>query len=168
MRPSFDLFLLYIGREGAVKISDFGTSREWCDRSTQMSFAGTVAWMAPEMIRNEPCNEKVDVWSYGVVLWELLTREPPYKDADSTQIIYGVGNDSLRLPIPSACPEGFKLLIAQCWSSKPHNRPSFKLVLGHLEIASVELLQQQSEEAYIKAQRTWRSEVRDKMAESSR
>lgn len=46
-----------------VKISDFGTSREWNEKSTKMSFAGTVAWMAPEVIRNEMCSEKVDIWS---------------------------------------------------------------------------------------------------------
>jgi serine/threonine protein kinase len=45
-----------------VKISDFGTSREWNEISTKMTFAGTVAWMAPEIIRNEPCSEKVDIW----------------------------------------------------------------------------------------------------------
>lgn len=45
-----------------LKISDFGTSKQWNERSTRMSFAGTVAWMAPEIIRNEPCSEKVDVW----------------------------------------------------------------------------------------------------------
>lgn len=43
-----------------------------------MSFVGTVGWMAPEMIRHEPCSEKVDVWSYGVLLWELLMQERPY------------------------------------------------------------------------------------------
>lgn len=51
-----------IGRQEMVKISDFGTSREWNEISTKMSFAGTVAWMAPEIIRNEPCSEKVDIW----------------------------------------------------------------------------------------------------------
>ncbi|NWH74494.1 M3K13 kinase, partial [Psilopogon haemacephalus] len=61
----------------AVKISDFGTSKELSDKSTKMSFAGTVAWMAPEVIRNEPVSEKVDIWSFGVVLWELLTGEIP-------------------------------------------------------------------------------------------
>ena len=45
-----------------LKISDFGTSRALGDKSTRMTFAGTVAWMAPEMIREEPCSEKVDVW----------------------------------------------------------------------------------------------------------
>lgn len=51
-----------IARNDIVKISDFGTSREWTERSARMSFAGTVAWMAPEVIRNEPCSEKIDVW----------------------------------------------------------------------------------------------------------
>ena len=43
-----------------------------------MTFVGTVAWMAPEVIRHEPYSEKVDVWSYGVVIWELLTQQRPY------------------------------------------------------------------------------------------
>jgi mitogen-activated protein kinase kinase kinase 13 len=51
-----------IGRGEIVKISDFGTSREWNEISIKMTFAGTVAWMAPEIIRNEPCSEKVDIW----------------------------------------------------------------------------------------------------------
>ena len=45
-----------------LKISDFGTSRGLGDKSTWMTFAGTVAWMAPEMIGEEPCSEKVDIW----------------------------------------------------------------------------------------------------------
>ena len=53
---------MLIAVNDVVKISDFGTSREWSEKSTKMSFAGTVAWMAPEVIRNEPCSEKVDVW----------------------------------------------------------------------------------------------------------
>ena len=51
-----------IAQNDVVKISDFGTCREWNEKSTKMSFAGTVAWMAPEIIRNEPCSEKVDIW----------------------------------------------------------------------------------------------------------
>lgn len=51
-----------VAKNDVVKISDFGTSRTWNEKSTKMSFAGTVAWMAPEVIRNEPCSEKVDIW----------------------------------------------------------------------------------------------------------
>ena len=51
-----------VGADDMLKISDFGTSKEFSDKSAKMTFAGTVAWMAPEVIRNEPCSEKVDVW----------------------------------------------------------------------------------------------------------
>jgi len=141
-----------------LKISDFGTSRTWGEQSTCMSFAGTVAWMAPEVIRNEPCNEKVDIWSYGVLLWELLTCEVPYRNVDSSAIIWGVGSNSLQLPIPKTCPDGYKLLMKQCWSAKSRNRPSFKHILMHLEIAAVEVLSYQPDD-YFKTQQSWKQEV---------
>jgi mitogen-activated protein kinase kinase kinase 12 len=53
---------MLITHDDLVKISDFGTSKELIDKSMKMSFAGTVAWMAPEVIRNEPVSEKVDIW----------------------------------------------------------------------------------------------------------
>ena len=63
---TFNFFLSHysvlVGADDMLKISDFGTSKEFSDKSAKMTFAGTVAWMAPEVIRNEPCSEKVDVW----------------------------------------------------------------------------------------------------------
>lgn len=56
------VFSVLVTHNDNVKISDFGTSKELSDKSTKMSFAGTVAWMAPEVIRNEPVSEKVDIW----------------------------------------------------------------------------------------------------------
>ncbi|OCT95893.1 mitogen-activated protein kinase kinase kinase 12 L homeolog isoform X1 [Xenopus laevis] len=150
---------MLITYDDLVKISDFGTSKELNDKSTKMSFAGTVAWMAPEVIRNEPVSEKVDIWSFGVVLWELLTGEIPYKDVDSSAIIWGVGSNSLHLPVPSSCPDGFKLLLRQCWDSKPRNRPSFRQILLHLDIASADVLST-PQETYFKSQVEWRDEVR--------
>uniref|UniRef100_A0A3Q4GE25 Mitogen-activated protein kinase kinase kinase 12 n=1 Tax=Neolamprologus brichardi TaxID=32507 RepID=A0A3Q4GE25_NEOBR len=150
---------ILITYDDAVKISDFGTSKELNDKSTKMSFAGTVAWMAPEVIRNEPVSEKVDIWSFGVVLWEMLTGEVPYKDVDSSAIIWGVGNNSLQLPVPDSCPESFKLLLRQCWNCKPRNRPSFRQILLHLDIASADILST-PQETYFKSQAEWRDEVR--------
>lgn len=77
--------------------------------------------------------------SFGVVLWELLTCEIPYRDVDNSAIIYGVGSNSLHLPIPSTCPDGFRLIVQMCWNSKPRYRPSFKYILMHLDIAAVEI-----------------------------
>uniref|UniRef100_A0A8C5BR76 Mitogen-activated protein kinase kinase kinase n=1 Tax=Gadus morhua TaxID=8049 RepID=A0A8C5BR76_GADMO len=150
---------MLITYDDLVKISDFGTSKELFDKSTKMSFAGTVAWMAPEVIRNEPVSEKVDIWSFGVVLWEMLTGEVPYKDVDSSAIIWGVGNNSLQLPVPETCPDGFKILLRQCWSSKPRNRPSFRQILLHLDIASADILST-PQETYFQTQVEWREEVR--------
>ncbi|XP_038863407.1 mitogen-activated protein kinase kinase kinase 12 [Salvelinus namaycush] len=150
---------MLITHDDLVKISDFGTSKELIDKSMKMSFAGTVAWMAPEVIRNEPVSEKVDIWSFGVVLWEMLTGEVPYKDVDSSAIIWGVGNNSLNLPIPESCPDGFKILLRQCWNCKPRNRPSFRQILLHLDIASADVLCT-PQETYFKSQAEWREEVK--------
>ncbi|GAA6072798.1 mitogen-activated protein kinase kinase kinase 12 [Tachysurus ichikawai] len=150
---------MLITHDDLVKISDFGTSKELRDKSTKMSFAGTVAWMAPEVIRNEPVSEKVDIWSFGVVLWEMLTGEIPYKDVDSSAIIWGVGNNSLQLPLPESCPDGFKILLKQCWNCKPRNRPSFRQILLHLDIASADVLST-PQETYFKSQAEWREEVK--------
>uniref|UniRef100_A0A8C5HWY7 mitogen-activated protein kinase kinase kinase n=1 Tax=Gouania willdenowi TaxID=441366 RepID=A0A8C5HWY7_GOUWI len=150
---------MLITHDDLVKISDFGTSKELSDKSTKMSFAGTVAWMAPEVIRNEPVSEKVDIWSFGVVLWEMLTGEVPYKDVDSSAIIWGVGNNSLQLPVPESCPDGFKILLRQCWNCKPRNRPSFRQILLHLDIASADVMST-PQETYFKSQAEWREEVK--------
>lgn len=153
---------ILIGDNENLKISDFGTSRQCKNTSTRMSFAGTVAWMAPEIIRNEPCSEKVDVWSFGVVLWELLTCEVPYGGIDSSAIIWGVGSNALQLPVPAGCPDGFKLLIRQCWNAKPRNRPTFRHILMHLDIAAIELLSI-PHDVYFSRQTAWKRQVRIRM-----
>lgn len=153
---------ILVTHNDVIKISDFGTSREWSDKSTKMSFAGTVAWMAPEVIRNEPCSEKVDVWSYGVVLWELMTHEVPYRNVDSSAVIWGVGSNSLHLPIPSSCPDGFKLLMNQCWSTNPRNRPTFRQIQMHLEIALPDLLALKEDEFY-QLQSEWKTEISEQL-----
>ncbi|KRY36911.1 Mitogen-activated protein kinase kinase kinase 12 [Trichinella spiralis] len=152
-----------VTNEDLLKISDFGTSRHWTQaNSTRMTFCGTASWMAPEVIRNEPCSDKVDVWSYGIVLWELLTCEVPYQDVDPTAVMWGVGSHSLQLPIPHSTPEGLQLLLKQCWSAKPRNRPSFRHILTHLDIAQAEL-EYFTFEAWISLQQRWKVEIGDRI-----
>ncbi|XP_072930917.1 mitogen-activated protein kinase kinase kinase 12 [Epargyreus clarus] len=145
-----------------LKVSDFGTSREWNDVSAIMSFTGTVAWMAPEVIRHELCSEKVDVWSYGVVLWELLTQEVPYRTMETHAIMWGVGTDSISLPIPSSCPGSLRALLTQCWHRIPRNRPPFKIIAAHLEIAGNELNAIRADN-FSATQALWREEIETDM-----
>ncbi|GFV57834.1 mitogen-activated protein kinase kinase kinase 12 [Trichonephila clavipes] len=100
--------------------------------------------------------------SFGVVLWELLTREVPYKDVDSSAIIWGVGNNSLHLPVPDSIPEAFRILLKQCWSSKPRNRPSFHHILLYLDTAAHELIGV-SREKFLQNQARWRKEIDEYM-----
>ncbi|KPJ09077.1 Mitogen-activated protein kinase kinase kinase 12 [Papilio machaon] len=155
---------LLIADNLVVKVSDFGTSREWNDVSEIMSFTGTVAWMAPEVIRHEPCSERVDVWSYGVVLWELLTQEVPYKSLETHAVMWGVGTDTISLHIPSTCPDSLQLLLNQCWSRVPRNRqvPPFKIILAHLDVAGDEL-NAMCLDRFSEIQSGWRQEVRHSM-----
>ncbi|KAG8243542.1 JUN kinase kinase kinase activity protein [Homalodisca vitripennis] len=93
-----------------LKITDFGLARE-VYKTTRMSAAGTYAWMAPEVIKTSIFSKASDVWSYGVLLWELLTGETPYKGIDALAIAYGVAVNKLTLPIPSTCPEQWRVLM---------------------------------------------------------
>uniref|UniRef100_A0A915JQ40 mitogen-activated protein kinase kinase kinase n=1 Tax=Romanomermis culicivorax TaxID=13658 RepID=A0A915JQ40_ROMCU len=79
--------------------------------ASRMSMCGTYAWMSPEVIKNSTYSKASDVWSYGVLLWELLTGEVPYKNIDAMAIAYGVGVNQLTLPVPSTCPEPFTKLM---------------------------------------------------------
>ena len=95
-------------------------------------------------------------------MWELLTGETPYRDVDQAAIIYGVGTNSLQLPLPPSVPAGFLLLMRMCWDPKPRNRPSFSSILLHLSIASAELVNQDPEQ-YNFQQDNWRKEVRQRL-----
>lgn len=64
-----------------------------------------------QVIKNSTFSHASDVWSYGVLLWELLTGETPYKGIDALAVAYGVAVNKLTLPIPSTCPEPWRVLM---------------------------------------------------------
>uniref|UniRef100_A0A8C7HWT4 Mitogen-activated protein kinase kinase kinase 20-like n=1 Tax=Oncorhynchus kisutch TaxID=8019 RepID=A0A8C7HWT4_ONCKI len=118
-----------------LKICDFGASR-FHSHTTHMSLVGTFPWMAPEVIQSLPVSETCDTYSYGVVLWEMLTREIPFKGLEGLQVAWLVVEKSERLTIPSSCPDSFAELMRKCWVTDPKERPMFKLILTTLETMS--------------------------------
>ncbi|NXC96205.1 M3K20 kinase, partial [Certhia familiaris] len=105
-----------IAADGVLKICDFGASR-FHSHTTHMSLVGTFPWMAPEVIQSLPVSETCDTYSYGVVLWEMLTREVPFKGLEGLQVAWLVVEKNERLTIPSSCPRSFAELMHQCWDA---------------------------------------------------
>uniref|UniRef100_A0A8C2QPA7 mitogen-activated protein kinase kinase kinase n=1 Tax=Cricetulus griseus TaxID=10029 RepID=A0A8C2QPA7_CRIGR len=141
-----------------LKITDFGLAREW-HKTTKMSAAGTYAWMAPEVIRLSLFSKSSDVWSFGVLLWELLTGEVPYRQIDALAVAYGVAMNKLTLPIPSTCPEPFARLLEECWDPDPHGRPDFGSILKQLEVIEQSALFQMPLESFHSLQEDWKLEI---------
>jgi len=94
---------------------------------------GTPVWMAPELLLRKDYNEKVDVYAYGIILWELGTGKLPYAGMDTVQIAVGVTTHGLRPPIAQHWPGYLQDLIKVCWHEDPTQRPSFHSILSTLE-----------------------------------
>ncbi|KAK8369351.1 hypothetical protein V6Z12_A01G106800 [Gossypium hirsutum] len=120
------------------KVGDFGLSK--IKRNTLVSggVRGTLPWMAPELLNggSNKVSEKVDVFSFGIVLWEILTGEEPYANMHYGAIIGGIVSNTLRPTIPSFCDPEWRKLMEQCWSPNPAARPSFTEIASRLRTMS--------------------------------
>ncbi|XP_067943723.1 mitogen-activated protein kinase kinase kinase 21-like isoform X2 [Watersipora subatra] len=145
-------------------ITDLGMARK-IDQSTMMSGGGTYAWMAPEVIRISKFSKGSDVWSYGVVLWELLTGELPYRGIDTLAVAYGVAKNQLTLPIPSTCPTVFTNLMQSCWSEDPKERPQFSEIVQALEDIRDSSFMGTQQEEFVTLQNDWRLEIEEMFIE---
>ncbi len=85
------------------------------------------------MIHDKRCNRKVDVYSFGLVLWELTTCLVPFQNLSPVQVAFSVCDRDARPPLSPSCPPAINSLIERCWSTEPARRPEFKNIVSVLE-----------------------------------
>jgi serine/threonine protein kinase len=131
-------------------LADFGISK--VDSTVTATFtkgtAGTPAWSSPEQLDGNHQGEPSDVWSFGVLAWEVMTRQQPWAGKSSMEILTALMIRGQRLPMPAPPPASSPLskdktyvatqrrlskLVGECWHAKPAKRPSFRQVLHVLE-----------------------------------
>jgi hypothetical protein len=118
-----------------AKIGDWGSARATLSGTKTMTRGvGTACWLAPEVIKHARSSKFSDVYGYGIVLWELATREEVYVGLETTQIIAKVANENLRPPVPQDCP--WKDLMVKCWAENPLERLEFSEIVAELNSIS--------------------------------
>uniref|UniRef100_A0A8C9TAB4 Ephrin type-A receptor 7 n=1 Tax=Scleropages formosus TaxID=113540 RepID=A0A8C9TAB4_SCLFO len=119
------------------KVSDFGLSRV-IDDDPEAVYTTTggkipVRWTAPEAIQYRKFTSSSDVWSYGIVMWEVMSYgERPYWDMSNQDVIKAI-EEGYRLPAPMDCPPGLHQLMLDCWQKDRSDRPKFDQIVGILD-----------------------------------
>eukprot|EP00897_Mesotaenium_endlicherianum_P004725 jgi/Mesen1/4280/ME000022S03569 len=118
-----------------IKIADFGVSRvESSEGKECLPMAGTFGYMAPEILKGEPYDHKVDVYSFGIMLWEIYCCDNPFPfmnfNVNDIKAFVGQG---LRPQVPACCPKELSSLMEKCWDQNPDKRPSMVEVAQTLQ-----------------------------------
>ncbi|KAL0677232.1 hypothetical protein Bca4012_005213 [Brassica carinata] len=130
---------LLMDENGLVKVADFGVARVQIESGVMTAETGTYRWMAPEVIEHKPYSHKADVFSYAIVLWELLTGDIPYAFLTPLQAAVGVVQKGLRPKIPKKTHPKVKGLLERCWQQDPKERPDFEEIIEMLQQIMIEV-----------------------------
>uniref|UniRef100_A0A8C9T369 receptor protein-tyrosine kinase n=1 Tax=Scleropages formosus TaxID=113540 RepID=A0A8C9T369_SCLFO len=121
------------------KVSDFGLSRFLEDDTSDPTYTSAlggkipIRWTAPEAIQYRKFTSSSDVWSYGIVMWEIMSYgERPYWDMSNQDVINAIEQD-YRLPTPMDCPVALHQLMLDCWQKERGDRPKFSQIVNTLD-----------------------------------
>ena len=116
---------ILLDEHDAACIADFGLCGFVKDNKELVGGVGTPHYTAPEVLSRQKYGPLVDSYSYGVILWEMVTGQIPFRDKTQAEIYDHVVTHGWRLKIPNFVPDGLRKLILRCWSAKPNDRPEF-------------------------------------------
>ncbi|XP_044854540.1 megakaryocyte-associated tyrosine-protein kinase isoform X1 [Mauremys mutica] len=122
---------ILISEENVAKVSDFGLAK--VDPKGVDTTKLPVKWTAPEALKNNKFSTKSDVWSYGILLWELFSYgRAPYSRMTLKEVTEMV-EKGYRMEAPEECPPSLYALMKSCWETEPGKRPSFKKLTEKLQ-----------------------------------
>ncbi|EHN03825.1 Cdc15p [Saccharomyces cerevisiae x Saccharomyces kudriavzevii VIN7] len=125
---------ILLSADNTVKLADFGVST--IVNSSALTLAGTLNWMAPEILGNRGASTLSDIWSLGATVVEMLTKNPPYHNLTDANIYYAVENDTYYPP--SSFSESLKDFLSKCFVKNMYKRPTADQLLKHAWITSTE------------------------------
>ncbi|AJO97811.1 Cdc15p [Saccharomyces cerevisiae YJM1444] len=125
---------ILLSADNTVKLADFGVST--IVNSSALTLAGTLNWMAPEILGNRGASTLSDIWSLGATVVEMLTKNPPYHNLTDANIYYAVENDTYYPP--SSFSEPLKDFLSKCFVKNMYKRPTADQLLKHVWINSTE------------------------------
>ncbi|KAH7285497.1 hypothetical protein KP509_33G031200 [Ceratopteris richardii] len=137
---------LLIDENEVIKVADFGVARVQAQNGVMTAETGTYRWMAPEVIEHWPYNRKADVFSFGIVLWELLTGKLPYEHLTPLQAAVGVVQKGLRPTIPKNIHPRVAELLPRCWQQDPAERPEFSELTTTLQDILKEVVEEEKKD----------------------
>uniref|UniRef100_A0A8C0HAY5 receptor protein-tyrosine kinase n=1 Tax=Chelonoidis abingdonii TaxID=106734 RepID=A0A8C0HAY5_CHEAB len=128
---------ILVNSQLVCKVSDFGLSRVLEDdpEATYTTSGGKIPirWTAPEAISYRKFTSASDVWSYGIVMWEVMSYgERPYWELSNHEVMKAI-NEGFRLPAPMECPSAIYQLMMQCWQQERSRRPKFNDIVSILD-----------------------------------
>lgn len=144
---------ILIDSQYQAKISDFGLAKIKLETSSMsskpnVSSVGSVRWKAPELFKRKAMyTSACDIYSYGMVLWELTSGTIPFADANDDATVISFIKDGEQEEIPKDCPAELDQLIKACWSVNPQERPTAANIVTALEAIYVQLLPESEFEA---------------------